>query len=126
MESTYHTETIQGKPDILEVISRYTTLRQRGREYVGHAACHNDRSPSLRVNAEKQTWYCDPCAVGGDVIRFVEVAEQTDFKGALKVLGINSGDYKPKPVDARKRRAAAMLAAWLNRQHLLVGAMLRE
>lgn len=114
------------KPDILEVVSRYTSLRQRGREYFGHAICHNDHSPSLRVNAEKQTWYCDPCAIGGDVITFVEVAEGTDFKGALKILGIDGCEYRPRPVDARKRRAAAMLATWMNEEHAKVGAVLRE
>ena len=56
--------------------------------------CHNDRHPSLRVNPDKQVWYCDPCATGGDVIRFVELVEGVPFREALNILGIGT---KPKP-----------------------------
>ena len=29
---------------------------------------HDDHHPSLRINPEKQTWYCDVCGFGGSVI----------------------------------------------------------
>src|SRR5688572_25713750 len=102
------------RPDILEVIGQYTSLRKIGREYIGSSPCHDDRNPSLRVNVEKQVWYCDPCSSGGDVIRFIELVEKVSFKEALSILGITD---KTKPRPARSNQIlveASKLAAWAN------------
>ena len=56
----------------------------------------------------------------------LKLTEQTDFKGALKILGIEGSEYKPKPIDARKEACRGILAGWMNDQHLKIGAMLRE
>lgn len=122
MKTSYHRQSAQRKPDILEVVSRYTSLRQRGREYFGHAVCHNDRSPSLRVNAEKQTWYCDPCAIGGDCIEFIKLAEQTDFRGALKILGIEWSPAERPTI----RPESVEIAQWANEQTARANSLLRE
>jgi CHC2 zinc finger len=114
------------KPSILPVVSKYVELRKVGRQYRGLCPFHAERTASFFVDEEKALFYCHSCRTGGDIIRFIELIEQTDFKGALKLLGIGSGEYGPKPIDTRKRRAAAMLATWMNEQHLFVGAMLRE
>ena len=114
------------KPNIVEVVGGRVDLRRTGKEYVGLCPFHAERTPSFTVNTEKGFFYCHGCHAGGDVIRFVELIEQTDFKGAVKILGIERGEYKPKPKDQRKQRAAAILADWLNQQHLKIGAMLRE
>jgi hypothetical protein len=112
------------KPDILEVIGARTNLRKVGREYRGLAPCHDDRRPSLRVNPEKQLWFCDPCGKGGDVIKFMMVADGLTFPQALRVLDIE-GD-RPPPRRNPHQRAAALLAGWLNHQHIAVGSLCRE
>ena len=114
------------KPDIVPIAEQYTTLKRAGGQWRGLCPIHSEKTPSFTVNPEKQVFYCHGCHQGGDVIRFVELAEGTDFKGAVKILGIEGGEYKPKPKDPRKQRAAAILADWLNQQHLKIGAMLRE
>ena len=60
-------------------------------EAVAICPWHDDQRPSLRVNAEKQAWYCDPCGTGGDVFTFVERHRQTDFRGALAWLADRAG-----------------------------------
>jgi len=50
-------------------------LQKRGREYVGRCPFHEDRTPSLRVNAEKKTWHCFPCARGGGVVAWRKAIE---------------------------------------------------
>jgi hypothetical protein len=117
---------MRDKPDILEVIGARIKLRKVGREYHGLAPCHDDRRPSLRINPEKQAWYCDPCGRGGDVIEFVMVADGLTFPQALCALGINGDSDRPPLRRNPHQRAAALLAAWLNHQHLLVGAKCRE
>jgi hypothetical protein len=103
-EDSYPSAELNTRPDIVEVVERYTSLKKFGREFFGLAPCHDDRHPSLRVNPEKQVWFCDPCATGGDVIKFIQIAEGVDFKGALQVLGMG-GDPQP-PTDTPRRRAA--------------------
>ncbi len=46
---------------------------QCGREIRFVCGLHDDHDPSLRVNQEKGVWYCDPCGVGGDVVRLAEL-----------------------------------------------------
>jgi len=63
-------------------------------------------------------FYCFGCGVGGDVIEFVKLFENTDFKGACKSLGI--GD---KPQTKREKRQAAREIA---RQKRAVRELLEE
>ena len=59
---------------------------RRGREYVTRCPLHDDEHPSLRMDANKSLWYCDPCAVGGDAIRLVELALNVSFDRAVRWL----------------------------------------
>lgn len=126
LDSSYLKLENSSRPDILEVIGRYTSLRKVGREFVGLSPCHNDRSPSLRVNTDKQVWYCDPCASGGDVIRFIQIVEKVSFKEAISILGMGD-ELKPRPViTAPKRKAAELAAAWMAEQRRKVNVLLGE
>jgi DNA primase len=108
------------RPDILSVIGRYTSLRRHGREELGLCPLHDDRRPSLRVNPDKGVWYCHPCGTGGDVIRFIQLVEGVDFKGALAVLGMVGGPQPPRHSPARQQ------AEWANDQIQRMNARLRE
>lgn len=52
---------------------------------------HEDGSPSLRVHAEKATWYCDPCQAGGDVFTMVQRMRGCDFPAAMTFLATRAG-----------------------------------
>jgi hypothetical protein len=126
LDTSYLNSSLNTRPDILEVISRHTSLRKVGREFFGLAPCHNDRHPSLRVNPDKQVWYCDPCGNGGDVITFVQLVEKCSFKEALNILGIGT-QPKPRPiVTAAQRRAAEAAAAWMTEQRRKINVLLGD
>jgi hypothetical protein len=61
-------------------------LKRRGSEWAIVCPFHEDRNPSLRINASKGTWFCDPCGEGGDVIEFVMKLRGLSFPDALKVV----------------------------------------
>jgi hypothetical protein len=48
---------------------------RRGREIVFLCPLHDDHNPSLRVDPAKNVWYCDPCLVGGNVVKLYRLAE---------------------------------------------------
>ncbi len=52
---------------------------------------HDDQHPSLRINVEKQRWYCDPCQTGGDVFEFVQRFRDMAFSEALTFLAERAG-----------------------------------
>jgi len=59
---------------------------RRGREVFFRCPLHDDHNPSLRVDAERGVWYCDPCAVGGDVVELARLAWEypDDGRGAAE------------------------------------------
>ena len=54
---------------------------------------HNDENPSLSFKPEKNIFKCFSCGIGGDVIKLVEIANGTDFKGALDWFARNYSIY---------------------------------
>lgn len=58
-----------------------------GREVSVRCPLHADERPSLRLNTEKDLWYCHVCAVGGDGIALVMKARGLDFVDAVKEMG---------------------------------------
>ena len=88
-------ERVRSAVDIVDVIGASMTLQPKGRLHVGVCPWHDDRSPSLTVNRERQTWKCWPCDIGGDVFSFVMRRDGVDFVTALKMLADQAGiDYK--------------------------------
>ena len=86
--SRVDTERLKAQNDIVTVIGQYTQLRKSGHRYSGICPLHDDRGPSLIVNADKQTWHCfGACNRGGDVIDFIMAANGCDFKQAAAALG---------------------------------------
>ncbi|MBF0515847.1 MAG: hypothetical protein HQK97_01845 [Nitrospirae bacterium] len=85
------------KPDILEVIQQHIELKQNGVRYWGLCLFHSEKTPSMMVDAQKQTFICFGCGAGGDVVTFIQKLHGVDFRGALKLLGISGQPYRPNP-----------------------------
>lgn len=60
----------------------------RGREVKVRCPFHEDTTPSLRINDEKDggVWHCDPCAAGGDVFEFVKKHQGVTFPEAVQFV----------------------------------------
>jgi DNA primase catalytic core len=81
--------------DIKSLIeSKGIHLKKNGKGYFGRCPFHDDKTPSLSVNIQENLWQCFGCDKGGDVIRFVELFDQVDFKEAVKRLSGDSHDIK--------------------------------
>ena len=82
---------IRNKIDIVEVISSYVALTQRGKNYFGICPFHDDHSPSMSVSKEKQIYTCFSCGATGNVFTFVENIEHIGFYDAVRLIGNKIG-----------------------------------
>ena len=79
-------EKIRNRADVVEIISKYVSLKKRGRNYFGLCPFHNEKTPSFSVNPEKQIFKCFGCGTGGSSIDFIMEFEKLDFIESVKYL----------------------------------------
>jgi DNA primase len=84
-------ERVREASDIVTIIGERVPLKKQGKNYTGLCPFHQEKTPSFTVSPEKQLFFCFGCQVGGDVFKFVELWEKTDFKGALEILAERAG-----------------------------------
>lgn len=102
-------EVVQ-KNDIVDVISRYVTLKRVGNRFQALCPLHNDKkTPSFSVSPDKQLFFCFGCNAGGTVINFIMAKENLDFMEAVKLLAERAGVPVPDYRSATERNRAAQL-----------------
>jgi DNA primase len=95
-ESERIKENIRSAVDILDVVGSYVQLRRNGSNALALCPFHKEKTPSFHVNAARQTFHCFGCGAGGDVFKFVMLAENVDFPTALRLLGKRCGIDVPE------------------------------
>ncbi|MBP3765621.1 MAG: DNA primase [Bacilli bacterium] len=82
---------VQESVDIVDVISGYLPLSNKGKNFFGVCPFHSDHSPSMSVSREKQIYKCFACGASGNVFNFVMNYENTTFIDAVKILANKAG-----------------------------------
>jgi DNA primase len=95
-------ELIRERADMLEIVSRYVTLKKAGKNYIGSCPFHQDKTPSFTVNPDKKLFHCFGCNEGGDLFQFLMKIERIDFAEALARLAAQTG------VPIRRERASPL------------------
>ena len=89
-------DEVKQRTDIVEVVSRYTTLTKAGRIFKGLCPFHNEKHASFFVYPEQQTWHCfGACNTGGDVFAFIMKQQDIGFGEALSELAQRAGVELP-------------------------------
>ncbi len=79
-------EAVKAAASIVDLVETRTRLRKVGGRYTGLCPFHDEKTPSFSVSAERGTYHCFGCGVGGDAISFVRETEGLDFVGAIEWL----------------------------------------
>ena len=79
-------DRVRDSADIVDVVSQYVDLKQRGPNYFGLCPFHNEKTPSFSVASAKQIYYCFGCNSGGNVFSFLMDYQQIPFPDAVKAL----------------------------------------
>lgn len=82
---------IRSKVDIVDIISEYLPLTQRGKNFFGVCPFHDDTNPSMSVSREKQIYKCFSCGASGNVFNFIMDYEHVSFREALVLLAQKTG-----------------------------------
>jgi len=82
---------IRSKVDIVDIISSYLPLTQKGKNFFGVCPFHDDTNPSMSVSREKQIYRCFSCGASGNVFGFIMDYEHISFKEALSLLANKAG-----------------------------------
>jgi DNA primase len=80
------TEKIKQVASIVEIASQYTTLKKRGKKWVGLCPFHSEKTPSFTVDEEKQLFHCFGCGAGGDLFSLIMEKENLTFPEAVRYL----------------------------------------
>lgn len=96
-----------GGENIVSIIGSYVTLHKEGHAYKACCPFHGEKTPSFTVDPARQSWRCfGSCSDGGNVAKFVMLAEGIKFPAAMQKIadmaGIPMGDDDSKEVKERK------------------------
>lgn len=100
---------------IQQVVAPRVPLRRAGAMLVGLCPFHEERTPSLKINTDMNTFHCFGCKAHGDVIDFVMRFDGLDFRTAVRDLArqaaIRLPDEQPSRFDGLYR-CCEEAAAW--------------
>ena len=89
-------EEVRQKNDIVDVVSGYVRIKQKGANYVGLCPFHNEKTGSFSVSPSRQIFKCFGCGIGGNVFTFVMQYENYTFVEAMKMLAERAGIKLPE------------------------------
>lgn len=84
-------EAIRSNANIIDIISDYLPLTQKGKNFFGVCPFHDDHSPSMSVSSEKQIYKCFSCGAAGNVFTFVQDYENITFIESVKIVANKIG-----------------------------------
>ncbi|MDO4173345.1 MAG: DNA primase [Eubacteriales bacterium] len=79
-------DELNARCDIVDIVSRYVSLKKSGSNYFGLCPFHNEKTASFSVAPDKQIYYCFGCGAGGGPIRFIMNVEGLEFQDAVRFL----------------------------------------
>ena len=91
-------DQLKRETSILDVLERYGVAAHRqgnGASFMTLCPFHEDKTPSLSVDPQKNIWHCFGCQKGGSSIDFVMEKERLNFKEAVDLLATRSGSATP-------------------------------
>ena len=114
-------EEIRIQNDIVDVISEYVPLKQKGSSYFGLCPFHHENSPSFSVSPDKQLYYCFGCGAAGNVYSFIMQIENCTFPEAIQKLADRVHIQLPEPQYSKEAQEAEDLKQTLYQIHKMAG-----
>ena len=98
-------ELVRDRVDIVDLVGRYVSLKQAGRNHKGLCPFHQEKTPSFVVSSDRGTYKCFGCDEGGNVFQFLMRLENLTFPEAVRTLAAQHGIEVPETGGAPDRTA---------------------
>ena len=89
-------DDLKQRSDIGMTISGYAALRRQGRTSKCLCPFHSEKTASMVIYHENQSFYCFGCGAGGDVISFIMRIENLSYIEAVRFLAERAGMEMPE------------------------------
>lgn len=94
------------KPDILLTIEQAGfEPKRKGKSFWLSCPFHEEKTPSLKIDPERQTFFCFGCSTGGDSISFIQKLYDLSFKDACKYLNLQ----EPIKIDSEQQKKRTLI-----------------
>ncbi len=122
-------QELKQKNNLVEVIASYVALDRKGNTHWACCPFHHERTPSFAVNDAEQFYHCFGCGVSGDVVKFVQEIESTDFMGAVQILAarakmtVPESNFDTEQAALMKKKRDAVAAVMLDSARFYLGCL---
>ena len=97
-------ERVRAATNLVELVGEVTKVKKSGRNVMAVCPFHQEKTPSMSVDAARGLYHCFGCGESGDLFRFVEQTQGLTFSEALELLARRSGIQLRIDPEAQKRR----------------------
>ena len=94
-------ERVRAANPLEDVIQDHFPLLPHGRLYKALCPFHVEKTPSFKVDPERQSFHCFGCGARGDVFSFMQKIENIDFRAALELLAQRDPAFSVRTHTAR-------------------------
>lgn len=97
-------ERIRDKTDLVELAAEVTKVKKTGRSVMAVCPFHQEKTPSLSIDAARGLYHCFGCGKGGDIFAWVQETNSLDFREAIELLARRAGvTLTETPGEAQRR-----------------------
>ena len=84
-------DEIKSRLKVSSIVSKYITIKKRGKEFVGLSPFKNEKTPSFTVNDEKGFYHCFSTGEHGNIFDFLMKTQNLKFGEAVRNLANLAG-----------------------------------
>ena len=99
---------IKTRLKVSTVVSKFVTLKKRGKEFVGLSPFKNEKTPSFTVNDEKGFYHCFSTSEHGNIFDFLMKTQNLKFGEAVRTLanlaGMRPYTFSKKDEEREKKK----------------------
>ena len=97
-------ERVRAATNLVELVGEVTKVKQSGRNAMAVCPFHQEKTPSLSVDAARGLYNCFGCGESGDLFKFVEQTQAVNFIEAVELLARRAGITLRVDPRARQRQ----------------------
>ena len=97
-------ERVRDATDLVELVGEVTKVKRSGRSIMAVCPFHQEKTPSMSVDAARGLYHCFGCGESGDLFTFVQRTQGLEFSDAVELLARRTGITLHRDPDAAKRR----------------------